>query len=224
VAEPAIPPDVRAALRRSVAALLEYLAVTDPPRPADIIWALGSNELGVARRAISLFQGGLAPWVVFSGGRGHRWPNLPQSEAELFAAEARSAGVPARAVLVETRSTNTGENVRFSAKLFADRGLDVRSALLVTIPPFQRRAFLTARTRLPAVDCVNAPMSWADEPAWPDERLLEIASLCAGEIHRLTDYPRLGFIDQDPDGLPAAIREQAGELTRLLGPLGRTPA
>lgn len=187
-----------AALRRRLleetVLLLDYLAVSDGPGPSDIIWALGSHEPRVAERAAELFNVGWAPWLVCSGGRGHRWSQLERSEAETFAEIARARGVPATCILVEPRSTNTAENIQYSSALLHDRGIQVRRALLVTIPPFQRRAWLTARTHRPDIECLNCPGSWGPPDEWDDDQLILAARLCAGEIRRLREYPARGFL------------------------------
>ncbi|MCC7010435.1 MAG: YdcF family protein [Acidobacteria bacterium] len=202
-----IAAEVRPALMSACATLLGYLAPSDPPAASDIIWGLGSHEPRVAERAADLFHGGFAPLIVFSGGKGHRWSHLPRSEAELFAEIAAARGVPADRMVLETRSTNTAENILLSSDLFRERGLHVATALLVTIPPFQRRASLTVRTHRPDIQCLNCPSDWGSPDEWDDETLALVARLCAGEIQRLRTYPARGFLCADPQPIPAeAIR------------------
>lgn len=203
---------LRATLIEASSALLEYLALSDTPAASDIIWGLGSHEPRVAERAAELFHRGLAPWIVFSGGRGHRWADLERSEAELFAEIAMARGVPPHKIVVETRSTNTAENIRFSSELFRERGLQVTSALLVTIPPFQRRAALTAKTHRPDIRCLNCPSDWGDPSGWDDAELTLVARLCAGEIRRLRDYPARGFLCPDPEPMSREMADAAARI------------
>ena len=71
---------------------------------------------------------GWAPLLIFAGGLGaitrHLWH---EPEADQFAAIAIGMGVPKERILVENRSTNTGENVLFTKQLLAEKGLDPRS-------------------------------------------------------------------------------------------------
>lgn len=196
-----------------VTPVLEYLAIADSEEPADIIWGLGSADIRVAERAADLYHRGLAPWIVFSGGVGHRWA-LAETEADLFAATAVERGVPIDRIVRENRSTNTAENVTLSLAMLTARGLSPASALLITIPPFQRRASLTVRTHRPDLRCLNAPIDWGRPADWNDEQLTQAAELCAGEIRRLRDYPGRGFIRFDPDDLPHHVLVAADALER----------
>jgi len=54
-----------------------------------------------------------------------------EPEAHQFAAIAVAMGVPEDRVLVENRSTNTGENVLFTKQLLAERGLEPHRFIVV---------------------------------------------------------------------------------------------
>ena len=51
--------------------------------------------------------------------------------------------MPREHILIENRSTNTGENVLFTQQLLADRGLDPQTFILVQKPYMERRSFAT---------------------------------------------------------------------------------
>lgn len=80
------------------------------------VWADGQPSPALAHRtkhAVRLFERGLAPKVVFTGGVGTH----PPSEAEAAARYAMGMGLPERAVVLEDRSTTTAENARFAAEI-----------------------------------------------------------------------------------------------------------
>src|SRR5436305_15343834 len=84
----------------------------------DCILVLGSHDTRVAERAAELFLEGWAPLLIFSGGLGRLTSELwVEPEADKFAAIAISKGVPANAILVENKSTNTGENIVYTQAL-----------------------------------------------------------------------------------------------------------
>jgi hypothetical protein len=113
---------------------------------ADAILVLCSHDTAVADRGAQLFLDGYAPLLIFSGGLGGITKQLwTEPEADRFAAIARAAGVPADRILVENRSTNTGENVAFTRALLAERGLDPQTFILVQKPYMERRTFATFR-------------------------------------------------------------------------------
>ncbi len=187
--------------------LMDYLAVQEPPEACDIIWGLGSNDDRVALKAAELYRQKLAPLIVFSGGNGHRWKELTKTEAELFKEAAMGHNVPGVAIITESTSTNTGENVTFSLKILDSSNIPVRSALLVTIPPFQRRAHLTVGTHRKSIRCVNSPVLWGPADGWDDGFLIHAAQLCVGEIKRLQEYPGLGYIDWNSALIPSRVLE-----------------
>ena len=100
--------------------LWEYHHVGHALEKADSIIVLGSHDTRVAERGAELFLGGWAPFLLFSGHLGSLTSGMwARPEAEIFADVAVGMGVPRERVLVEARSTNTGENVdcRFSETL-----------------------------------------------------------------------------------------------------------
>ena len=111
--------------------LWDYHHMGDALSPADAIMVLCSHDTRVAERGAELFLQGMAPLLIFSGGLGTITRHLMTTpEAEVFAAIAERAGVPRDRMLVESRSTNTGENVAFTRQLLAERGLDLRRFIL----------------------------------------------------------------------------------------------
>jgi uncharacterized SAM-binding protein YcdF (DUF218 family) len=76
----------------------------------------GRASLSLVRRtakAVALWQAGRAPVIVLTGGSG-KWP---RTEAEAAAEVARSLGVPARNLVLESRSKDTAENARFASQV-----------------------------------------------------------------------------------------------------------
>src|SRR5687767_9961186 len=85
---------------------------------ADAILVLYSHDTRVAERGAQLFLEGWAPLLIFSGGLGRITAGMwSEPEADQFARIARGMGVPEEQLLVENRSTNTGENVLFTKRL-----------------------------------------------------------------------------------------------------------
>lgn len=80
-------------------------------------------------RGVMLFQRGLAPWLVFSGGVATH----PPAEALVAQKLARSLGIPASACLVETQSRTTHQNAVLTARLLRARGL---TRILLVSDPF----------------------------------------------------------------------------------------
>lgn len=108
--------------------------------------------------------------------------------------------IPRDRIVVEDRSTNCGENARFTLAALAERGLDARSAIVVQDPTMQRRTMATfAREPSPlSIRWLSHPgvipqlvnreegLAFAEPAAglWPPARYL---SLLLGELPRLYD-------------------------------------
>ena len=174
--------------------------------PADLIFVLGSHDLRVAEHAADLFHRGLAPRVVLSGGLGRLTAETwARTEAETFAEVMRQRGVPETVLLLESRSTNTGENVRFTRQLLAERGVAVQSIIAVQKPYMERRAFATIRKQWPevALRVSSPPIEFRHYPtdAIP---LDEVIHIMVGDLNRIIEYPRLGFMIPQP--VPDTVR------------------
>src|SRR5690349_25120959 len=113
---------------------------------ADCILVLGSHDLRMADSVAELYLIGFAPLLVFSGGLGNFTKEMwTESEADQFARIALQRGVPSSSILVENRSTNTGENILFTRQLLKEHQLDPSSFIVVQKPYMERRSFATFR-------------------------------------------------------------------------------
>jgi uncharacterized SAM-binding protein YcdF (DUF218 family) len=162
---------------------------------ADLILALGSNDLRVAEHAAELYLGAWAPRLMFSGNVGALTRGqFAKSEAETFAEIAVQKGVPREAILIEPESTNTGENVAFSRRMFAEHGLDPEKIILVQKPYMERRAYATFLNFWPGKRVIvsSPPIRFADYPTANLPKDLVI-SIMVGDLQRIREYPAKGF-------------------------------
>jgi uncharacterized SAM-binding protein YcdF (DUF218 family) len=162
---------------------------------ADLILALGSNDLRVAEHAAELYLGAWAPRLMFSGNVGALTRGqFAKSEAETFAEIAVQKGVPREAILIEPESTNTGENVAFSRRMLAEHGLDPEKIILVQKPYMERRAYATFLNFWPGKRVIvsSPPIRFADYPTANLPKDLVI-SIMVGDLQRIREYPAKGF-------------------------------
>lgn len=219
-------PRFDARIRSLVETIWRYHQLNHELAKSDVILVLCSHDTRVAERGAELFLAGWAPWLIFSGGLGAITRQLWQEpEADQFARLAVALGVPEDRILVENRSTNTGENVMFTRALVAARGLDPASFLLVQKPYMERRSYATFRKVWPEkAVLVTSPRVSLDEylrdythaslaPA-------DVISIMVGDLQRIRLYPAKGFqIPQEiPDDVWRAYEElvDAGYNTRLI--------
>lgn len=185
-----------------------YLATEGEFRPSDVIFCLGSAHHGTARRAAALYHLGIASRILVTGaGADVVVPH--HTEAEAFSRVLMSSGVPSSAVIVETRATNTGENIEFGLAMLDEMAIDVETITIVAFPTAVRRSVATLARHAPDLD-----RTWG-VPAFEGLGLMRgdpfrAARLALGEIDRLLEYPGLGFIDAVE--VPQRILEAAARL------------
>ncbi len=117
--------------------------------PSDIILVPGSDCMELAIRAAELYNEGLAPTVLISGGYNPIIPDYA-SESEFLMSTAVSNGICSEAVILESEARNTFENAVLSWKIIEQRGLKPKRCLLVCKAYHSRRALLTYQARFPA--------------------------------------------------------------------------
>ncbi|MER5359156.1 YdcF family protein [Streptomyces sp. NPDC002785] len=194
------------------------------PRPVDVAIGLGSHDLGVATATAELYQAGLFPTLVFTGGNSPTTRvRFPRGEAVHYREHAINLGVPESAILLEPNAANTGQNITLSRQVLADAGLTPATVLLVSKPYMERRSYATARKLWPEVEivCASEPLEFDDYlKSIGDEKL--VVDMLVGDLQRVIEYPKLGFaIEQDvPEDVHAAytalIRD--GFTSRLITP------
>ncbi|HXI27771.1 MAG TPA: YdcF family protein [Vicinamibacterales bacterium] len=195
--------------------------------PADAILVLCSHDTVVAKRAAELFLQGLAPLLIFAGGLGTVTRQLwREPEADQFARIAAAMGVPDDHMLIENRSTNTGENVAFTRALLAARAIEAESFIVVQKPYMERRSYATFRKVWPEKRViVTSPQESMDDylRRYSHAALSadDVISIMVGDLQRIRLYPAKGFqIHQDiPDDVWQAYEQlvEAGYDRHLVG-------
>ena len=129
-----------------------------------------------------------------------------RSEAEIFADVAVGMGVPRERILIEGRSTNTGENVDFSRQLLAEKGLPLRKAIAVQKPYMERRTLATFQQRWPELEVVvTSPQLDFDAYPTDDIRKDDVIHIMVGDLQRLIVYGRKGW--SVPQDVPPVVKE-----------------
>ncbi|WP_039055997.1 YdcF family protein [Enterobacter sp. Bisph1] len=193
---------------------------SDKPAPvrADVVILAGNAVIPTIDAACQLAAAQQTPLLI-SGGVGHsttflysaiaRHPRYNvvrttgRGEAAILADIAHKFwSIDNKQILIEDKSTNCGENVRFSMDILAAQGIKAKTALVVQDPTMQRRTMATF-ARL-SQQCADAPhwLSWPgftpqlvntangttfvpqQRGLWSVERYL---SLLMGEVPRLRD-------------------------------------
>lgn len=186
--------------------LWEYMHVNHQLQPADVMVVLGNHDIRTADRATEIWHQKLALQIIISGGFGKITKDWPQPEANIFADRLIQAGIPAEALLLETTSTNTGDNFHFTKQLAQDKNIKMNSALIVTTPHMERRAMAVAEKVWPEVSwqVTSIQQSYEEYCATPEIKELML-QLMVGDVQRMWVYADKGW--QVPVEVPAEVKE-----------------
>lgn len=170
-----------------------YMLMHHSLKPMDAIFAMGSNDTRVAERAAELYGNGYADYVICAGGNG-KVSDFLKPEAEVFTDVLIARNVPTERIIIENKSTNTGENVIFVKKLLEEKHLNLKSFILVQKPYMERRAFATFCKQWPEADCVVTSPQLSYERYSIDETFKNrFINIMVGDLQRIKEYPAKGF-------------------------------
>lgn len=175
----------------------DYLHINHRLEKADCILVLGSHDTRVAERGAELFLAGYAPLILFSGGLGRLTEGYwLEPEADKFARIAREMGVPADKILIENRSTNTGENIALAYQLLLKNEIETNSLILVQKPYMERRAYATFKKQWPGKEVkimVTSPqINFLNYPNSEISRE-DLITIMMGDLQRMKIYFEKGF-------------------------------
>lgn len=132
-----------------VSAWIVWVGERDQAAPADAIVVLGAAAYDAKpspvfteriRHGLDLYRRGYAPTLVFTGGYGY---GARFSESQVARRYALREGVPEEAILIETLSRTTYENLANARDLLQEHGL--RRVIVVSDPLHMARALRLSR-------------------------------------------------------------------------------
>lgn len=202
--------------------LWDYLCLHQTPKKSDCIVGFGCYNEDVARRAAQLYHQGLAPLILFTGGLGRNTSSMwTESEASRFARIAMAEGVPEKDILTEEKSTNSAENLIFSRRILAERGLTHPRIIGVQKPYMERRLFAAFPVYWPEAEVTVTSWQQTYEQyltglsRWGRTEE-DTIHMIVGDFQRISAYADLGYQIRQP--IPA----EAAQAFRLLVALGYT--
>jgi len=177
----------------------DYMIYDSVLEKSDCIVTFGSHDLNVARRGAQLYLEGYAPFILFTGGLGRgtlgKWD---LTESETFAKIALDMGVPKQNILIENKSTNTGENISFSKELLRKKNIKVKTIIGVQKPFMGRRLHASLAKQWTQVHALIAsPKTSMDAYFegfdYSDMTKDELINIIVGDFIRLEAYAKQGF-------------------------------
>ena len=196
----------------------EYSQVGQEPRAADVIVALGTNDLRVAEFAADLYLRGFGARLICTGGMAHLGDLLStgwdKTEAEMFADVALARGVPRDRILLEARSSNTSENLRFTRELVDQQNLHPATALIAAKPFVQRRVLATLPVTWPEIRATIVSEKMTLDEYFTDELQPEkVIHIMMGDLQRLWVYAQRGW--SVPQKIPESVQASYRRLKEM---------
>lgn len=205
----------KAALR----VIWNWMKLDMPVEKARCIVGFGCINDDIAIRCAQLYKAGFAPRILFSGGLGRntksRWNT---SEAERYRDIAVGLGVPEDVILIENRSTNTGENIVFSREILKSEGLADKRLLCVHKPFMERRVWAAMKAYWPEADFTMTSPE-LDMEEYIEHTMAQgmtekaVIDVIVGDVQRMEIYAEKGY--QIPQPLPGEVRTAFEEMVKL---------
>lgn len=182
---------------------------------ADCILALGSHDTRVAERGAELFLEGLGDTLIYSGGLGRLTEDMwDRAEAEIFSEIAVKMGVPENKIIIENKSTNTGENILFTRRILEERNLNFNKFIVVQKPYMERRAYATFKKHWPEKHImITSPQlsfeEYCNTSKVEDINMEEVINIMVGDLQRIKVYAEKGFqiYQEIPDYVWSAFQQ-----------------
>jgi uncharacterized SAM-binding protein YcdF (DUF218 family) len=143
--------------------LTSFITSEDTLKKADAIVAVsGGDTIARAMKAVTLYQQGYAPLVVFSGAAAD--PSSP-SNARVMQELAIKSGVPSSVIRIDELSRDTKENAKGIKNIL----IGSKTVILVTSEYHQKRANKELQEVLPSVEIIDTPAedkNWSSATWW----------------------------------------------------------
>jgi uncharacterized SAM-binding protein YcdF (DUF218 family) len=196
-----------------------FMQLGHTPIPAGLLLVFGTNDLRVATFAARLYEHGLAPLALVTGGIAHHGDLLAtpwsRPEAIEYAEEMVRCGVPRDRILLEPCATNTAENVLFARRLIESRSAPHPRNMIAVVKPFmQRRVLATMAVYWPEMPFSIA--TWDSsfrEYCNAELTPAKVLNIMLGDLQRIWIYARRGW--SAPQVIPEDVRAAFDRLVEL---------
>lgn len=207
-------------IKNALKEIWDYMKLNQPLEQCDLIIGCGCANLDIPVKCADLLKQGYAPKILFAGGLGKITANkFNKSEAEIYKDIAISNGIKEEDILIETKSTNTGDNFRFALEILKNNNIKHDKILIVHKPLNERRTLSCAKQILKDKELYITSYDITFEEYFNTldkktiEEIINNISVIIGDIQRLIVYPQLGW--QTIEYVPKSIIDKYNYLKSL---------
>lgn len=156
---------------RIITDISNFIFVSDEPQKADAIFVPGNSFTEPPEYAAELYRKGYARWLIPSGGisvkakewhgvrsKADRYNGDYKSDCEFFTDVFIKNGVPIEAIIGENQSGHTRDNAFFSRRAVDEKGVRLKTALIVCKAFHARRCLMLYQMAFPDVELRVCPV------------------------------------------------------------------
>lgn len=199
--------------------LWDYMVLNQHINKCDIIIGCGCANLDIPIKCAELYKNGYTPKILFAGGFGKITKDeFAKTEAEIYKDIALKNGVLENDIILETKSTNTGDNFRFAEQILKKNNIKAKKILIVHKKLNERRTFSSAKAILKdkEITITSPDMTFEDFINFLDknkEKTENVISVLVGDIQRIVIYPQFGW--QQENEIPKKVIDSYTNLKKL---------
>jgi len=158
-------------MNKIISDISDYIFVADKPQKVDAIFLPGGSYSELPEYAAELFHKGYARFIVPSGGisiKRDKWQGVSSkadvytgdyhSDCEFFTDVLVKNGVDREAIICENQSQHTRDNAFLSRKAVDEKGIEIKSAMIVCKAFHARRCLMLYQMAFPEVDFIVCPV------------------------------------------------------------------
>jgi len=186
--------------------IYQFLNKKDKLQKANVIIGFGHFDMNIPKHCCELYLKDFGRKIIYTGGKGAGSADFKNAEAIEFLHYTREQypQIPVNDIIVENRSVNTGENIRFSMDMMKEVSADfnfesgIKSAILVATPARQLRVYLTVKMYLKEIQLINLPPETTLEENFAlfKQKNESFSKQLIGELDRLRIYPAQGLCEK----------------------------
>ncbi|MBQ8280968.1 MAG: YdcF family protein [Lachnospiraceae bacterium] len=157
---------------RIITDISDYIFVSDKPEKVDTIFLPGGSNPEQPEYAAKLYNEGLAKWLIPSGGisvKMDKWHGVRSkadiyngdyhSDCEFFTDVLLKNGVPESAIVGENKSGHTRDNAYLSRRIADEKGLEIKTAMIVCKAFHARRCLMLYQMAFPEAEIIVCPVN-----------------------------------------------------------------
>lgn len=185
---------------KSLQIIWNYMVLDIPIEKSDLIIGCGCKNLSIPIKCSELLKQNYADKILFTGGYGKMTSGVfKKSEAETYKEIAIENGINEDQIYMENKSTNTGDNFRFSLKIIEENNIKANKIIIVHNNLSQRRTLSVAKLVIKDkhISITSPKLSFNEFITRLQQNLdlntNNIISIIVGDVQRIIIYPQLGW-------------------------------